>query len=251
MSCIGTGKTVCISDRMMADREATRSSAQPMLQLFVCRSSKLCEFMKGFQRQSVSEHDLLYTDFQSLKVFLEGIENICSGIASAHSTKFDPARQVTYSKFKAVIHPLINNSRRNGCLLDASIVWTHFRGFIKGSVGCVYSDGLARSCPLTLEEYCKLPADRVKLDAAQRRQVYALFERYESYLSDNGLWDESGRVLSLFEVLMTTEIRDNNYTRRETQLYCNKIYVDEVLTCNTYLYCHVLHTTDLYILYCT
>ena len=230
--CVGTGKTVCISDRMMADRDESRSAAQPMLQLFVCRSSKLCEFMKGFQRQHVSEHDLLYTDFQSLKVFLEGIENICSGITGTNiSAKFRSARQVNYYKFKLEIYKEINNNKRNPCLLDASIVWTHFRAFIKGSIRCVYSEDHARSRPLTLEEYCKLPIGRVKLDETQRKQVYELFERYESYLSDKGLWDESGRVLSLFEILLTgsTKIRDNNYTRRETQFRYDKVYVDEVI----------------------
>ncbi len=66
----GTGKTVCLCDRMTRDRVAAQlSGLTNFSQLFVSRSKRLCEFVKHYQTSELSS-TAANTNFMTLDSFV-------------------------------------------------------------------------------------------------------------------------------------------------------------------------------------
>ena len=180
----GTGKTICIGDRMRSDREASLRSGQSITQLFVTRSPRLCSFMKLYQQQQKGEQETgeaSAVDYLSLSEFVSHFEAACCRFKGVGRTKvYVRPNEVTYARFRREVYPFIN--KRSECKLDALVVWTQVRSFIKGSIEAAH--------PLSKEQYMALPRSRCKLSSAEKGQVYEVYMRYEEHLTSMGLWDE-------------------------------------------------------------
>jgi len=81
----GTGKTLCVMDRMNHDRknnyhllqqesESAEDGVSGYRQLFVTRSSALCDTVRTFQQHSNTTEDLAHTTFITFESFLRKLE---------------------------------------------------------------------------------------------------------------------------------------------------------------------------------
>ena len=169
---------------MRSDREASVLTGQAIAQLFVTRSPRLCSFMKLYQQQQWAgevEETSAAADYLSLVEFISHFEAACCRFKGVGRTKvYVRPNEVTYARFRREVYPFIN--KRSECKLDALVVWTQVRSFIKGSIEAAH--------PLSKEQYMALPRSRCKLSSAEKGQVYEVYMRYEEHLTSMGLWDE-------------------------------------------------------------
>lgn len=149
----GTGKTLCLCERMSRDknmlmRVSTEWKGRP--QLFVCRSKRLCEFVKGWVQKSspTSEIQDVGADFMTLEKFIRHMEAVvpCDDQEDREACTFVNNHRVNYYRFRSELYPRILNRKKTA--LDPLVLWTQVRSFIKGSIEAV----LLRR-PLSLEEY--------------------------------------------------------------------------------------------------
>jgi len=106
--------------------------------------------------------------------------------------------------------------------LDAVVVWTQIRSFIKGSL-----EAVMQHSPLSLEQYLDTTVfgfERCRLLVPQRKKAYAVYKQYSDMLEKEGQWDDTDRVIDIL-----------NRSRLEPLSACNgndgdyhKVYVDEV-----------------------
>ena len=233
----GTGKTLCLCDRMSQDRldlannhdthdngnrdasvNTDASFRKGPNQLFVSRSNRLCEFVKEYQKRFYLESDLSCTDFMTLDKFIKHMDLMIRKEGNGNDRMFIPSRRVDFSRFRDNIYKDI----RQESDLEPLVVWTQIRSFIKGSV-----EAVIQKSHLSLDQYKDVAVfghDRCRLSLPQRQDAYVIYNRYENILKSRGLWDDGDRVLSLL-------IRSN----LEPQGMCNghgadydKVYVDEV-----------------------
>lgn len=113
---------------------------------------------------------------------------------------------VDYLRFSREIYPVITQTIANKTssggggktsngVLDALIVWTQIRSFMKGSIDAILQGGM-----LSLNSYLDMAVfskDRCRLQVEQRRQAYELFQRYERYLQEKRLWDDMDKIRSI------------------------------------------------------
>jgi superfamily I DNA/RNA helicase len=132
------------------------------------------------------------------------------------SNLFWPSRRVDFGRFKRDFYD-------KSCGLDALVVWTGIRSFLKGSI-----EAVQKGEPLTGTEFLnttKIGSKRCLLDPEQRSTVYQYFERYEKTRIELGLWDDCDRVAAtlhrIYRLRSTEELRYR-------ELCYSKIYVDEV-----------------------
>jgi hypothetical protein len=132
------------------------------------------------------------------------------------SNLFWPSRRVDFGRFKRDFYD-------KSCGLDALVVWTGIRSFLKGSI-----EAVQKGEPLTGTEFLnttKIGSKRCPLDPEQRCTVYQHFERYEKARIELGLWDDCDRVAAtlhrIYRLRSTEELRYR-------ELCYSKIYVDEV-----------------------
>ncbi len=227
----GTGKTICVSERMVGDREISTRLGSPLFQLFVSRSQRLCNFVRSHQRQRTSDEDLQQCDFLSLSKFISKMEGAACRIRSCEMKVYAQFKHVSFTKFRTEIYPVLNEFHGNKriTMLDASIVWTQIRSFIQGSIEAATISPAPR--PLLLEEYLGMADKRCKVTRMERAKVYKVFLRYQEYMQKGGLWDDAIRVLDLLSQLRW-EISDANFTGREASLHYDRVYVDEVQDSN-------------------
>ena len=178
---------------MRSDREASFLSGQVITQLFVTRSPRLCSFMKLYQCQQMGEletGEAATTDYLSLTEFISHFEAACCRFKGIGRPKvYVRPNEVTYARFRREVYPFIN--KRSECKLDALVVWTQIRSFIKGSIDAAHPQGE----PLLKEQYISLPRSRCKLSPAEKEHVYEVYMRYEEHLASMGLWDEVSSVI--------------------------------------------------------
>ena len=180
---------------MRSDREASNLSGQVITQLFVTRSPRLCSFIKLYQCRQMGEletGEAATTEYLSLSEFISHFEAACCRFKGIGRTKVHVrSNEVTYARFRREVYPFIN--RRSECKLDALVMWTQIRSFIKGSIEAAHPLGE----PLSKEQYVALPRSRCKLSPAEKEHVYEVYMRYEEYLGSMGLWDEVRLMLCL------------------------------------------------------
>ncbi len=211
----GTGKTLCLSERMTLDRARALDGVS---QLFVARSPRICELVRGFQERHSATHRVP-VDYMTLDVFVSHMHSAICARLSMVEKGYPKGKRVDFQRFQAIYHNIKHKSR-----MDALIVWTQIRSFIKGSIEAV----LAGS-PLTLEEYIALAEERCRLTPDQRREAYATYEAYESRLQRTGLWDESGRTMDFLSCWIRSGRKAVLATGRGGEY--DKVYVDEVQDC--------------------
>jgi hypothetical protein len=134
---------------------------------------------------------------------------------SEKSDMFLISRRVDFGRFKRDF----TTSRG----LDALVVWTGIRSYLKGSI-----EAVQKGDPLTEVEFLnttKFGRKRCLLDPEQRSIVYKHFERYEKIRKELELWDDCDRVAATLDRI--TNLRSTDEFRYREICY-SKIYVDEV-----------------------
>ena len=203
----GTGKTICICNRIDYDRTVAETNDQHISQLFVARSEKLCRYVQGAVGQG-STSSARFTTFGQL---LSSLERDTTLGKEMHS-RFPPDSHVGLVQFQCI--------PRSSDSVESLLVWAHIRTFIKGSIAVVQ-----RNRHLTREEYLHLGKKECRLDSSQRHEVYDAYEQYDRYCSDYGLWDDCDRVADALRQLQS--LQQINETMFSSVQF-DKIYVDEI-----------------------
>jgi hypothetical protein len=205
----GTGKTINIADRMYSDRQrhvatnandavdSTTIHRTPLRQLFVCRNPRLKQAMVNLQldySDAFDEEDVHFHLFDDL------LQCIGDAIAvgekdlygESRACSFDPSMYVTFARFREELWPRIKGKTD----LRAPVVWTQITSFLKGSVeACLAHQSLTLLEFMDTERFGK---DRVRLSKDQRKDAFAIFERYEIERKKCGWWDDGDRSMDLF-----------------------------------------------------
>jgi len=204
----GTGKTVCIANRMDYDRQCHDSNTL-FSQLFVARSQRLCTFV----RASVDAATTTNNAFLTFDQLLRSLERTLPAVEGTRC-QFLLSQKIDFQRFKREVH-----SSSDG--IDALIAWSSIRSFIKGSIEAQqWSDKI-----LSESTYLDLGKRRCRLSIEQRQSVYKIFQRYSNYTQENGLWDEMDRASSIVKRL--EHARQSVSPEFET-VRRSKVYVDEV-----------------------
>ena len=58
--------------------------------------------------------------------------------------------------------------------------------------------------PLRIDEFLVLGEDQVRLDEAQRRETFFVFQNYSAFCKEHSYWDDCDRVLELISHLNYT-----------------------------------------------
>lgn len=124
------------------------------------------------------------------EVFGEVIRTLESTLPSREGTKdlFLPSHKMDYERFKQEVYQPDSSDD-----IDALVVWTTIRSFIKGCMEALTSS----SQMLSKNEYLSLGKWRCRLSPEQRVIVYSTFERYDAFMWDFRLLDDCNRVSSL------------------------------------------------------
>eukprot|EP00985_Skeletonema_marinoi_P014014 scaffold7020_cov141-Skeletonema_marinoi.AAC.9 len=208
----GTGKTVCICNRIEYDRQSRAGRDPTFTQLFVARSVRLCRYVEG----AVGEDHR--TSFSTFSRLLNDIE---TSLPVGHLKSFNPSNKMDFRRFKQELYTTNSSSNSK---ISALTLWTVIRTFIKGSIKAFQNpDGV-----LPRDEFVeveRLGKNRCRIPAELREQVYDEFRRYEAYLKEQKLWDDCDRVRHLI-----TQIEESKEVDPDAfgQVQKSKVYVDEV-----------------------
>jgi ankyrin repeat protein len=202
----GTGKTLCVCNRMARDRQRF---GKELRQLFVARTQRLCDYVQALQQKAGE-------DVQSAR-FIR-MDTMVSELAETHARNgmdWSDQTRVDYQRFRDTIWSEIAGNERQS--IDVLVVWTQIRSFIKGSVEA------AQQCrPLEAGQYVnELSKKRCRLDVAMRESCHKIFVRYQSMLDRNGWWDEMDRC----SLIMGSMWKESS--KLKSPLY-DRVYVDEV-----------------------
>ena len=206
----GTGKTVCICNRIECDRQSRAVSDPSFTQLFVARSSRLCKYVEG----AVGEDNR--TSFCTYSTLLSDIEISMSQEQKRRS--FNPSHKMNFQRFKQEFH---NSSNMK---VSALILWTVIRTFLKGSIESFQSlEGYISGDDFVKVE--KLGKNRCRIPQELRGYIYEEFLRYEDYLKERKLWDDCDRVRHLM-----LRIKESKEAGSDAfgQVQKSRVYVDEV-----------------------
>jgi hypothetical protein len=247
----GTGKTVCLCNRMTSDRITLRNGNDTkdkcISQLFVCRSFRLMESVKRYQQDycyagSGDNTNFSPADFFTIDKFIDRMDEIISKSQSPSVCQYHIAKRVEFAYFRDQLYPEILARKKYPMKFDAITVWTQIRSFIKGSIEAylhasslldsfALSSGLARIASgwaLPRSSYSSLSViakNRCNLTIEAREIVYSMFECYESLLAERGRWDDGDRLL---DMLIRSQLNPTlNYNLSGEGSY-DKVYVDEI-----------------------
>jgi len=226
----GTGKTICICNRMDWDR--LHYAHNPSFsQLFVARSTRLCRYVE----ETIGSQS--YCTFYTFGEVLRSLQAALPAYGG-NDRIFLPSQRVTFARFKRDVY----GGDKSG--LDPLVVWTNIRTFIKGSIEATEDPDSIMSRECYLEEVGR---KRCRLSSEQREAVYDTFLRYQKYTSELSLWDDCDRVISLLRRVIHAETSDPDCYERVRK---SKIYVDEIqdyLQCEIALFFHLSGPGDLFL----
>lgn len=220
----GTGKTICICNRMEFDRQKFFND-QSFSQLFIARSPRLCTYVKKnigeFRNSEFVTFDRLLEELEKSLPKLDGIRD-----------SFPENQLMRFSTFKREVY-------NGGKGVDALIVWTNIRSFLKGSIEALQqntdtADNTSSNFVVSEEEYLSLDKfgkKRCRLPMDQRKIVYEIFLKYQEYLASSGAWDNCDRIISLIQRLLAAKnSHPDLFDSMNHTAWCkwSKIYVDEV-----------------------
>jgi hypothetical protein len=204
----GTGKTICICNRISHDRHEAEGDPH-FKQLFVARSRGICKYVKESVGHEHSEDGGEGQNRTSFWTFLKLLAT-CEERVVQDRRVWDPSKLMDYLRFKSEV--IIGQKVE----MDPSELWKQIRTFIKGSI-----EAVQKGRPLGRKEYMDLGVRRCRLSPKQRELAYDAFEIYERYMTGSNIWDECDRIASLLRTLA-----DDNEIRHELSFY--KVYVDEI-----------------------
>lgn len=214
----GTGKTLCVCSRMAYDRQAhsvsAKSRIEPLRQLFVARTQRLCDYVSALQ--SRMGMDVAGATFERIDDLVEELAPAPHDAQQRVETGWKKPHKVTFRRYSGQIWDVIKGREED---MNALLVWTQIRSFIKGSL-----EAALAGRPLSLTEYRGLSRNRCRLTDEQRCRAYALFELYQGTLDRNGWWDQEDRVGAAI-----LRLKDNgDGAGGMAQVLYHRIYVDEV-----------------------
>jgi hypothetical protein len=183
----GTGKTVCICNRMHYDQQ--RAYGRPLSQLFVARSPSLCGYVERVVK-STGSSDKVSSSFMNYEKLLRTLE---SGLPQDR-VHFQERNRIDFHRFKREFY-----SRIEPTGLDALVVWTSIRSFMKGSIEAMKFPGNV----LSKADFYGMGKKRVRLSPEKRKIVYSVFQRYEKFMKGSQLWDDCDRITSLIRRIGT------------------------------------------------
>jgi hypothetical protein len=205
----GTGKTVCICNRMDFDRQRFGHTTN-FTQLFVARSLRLCAYVQ----EVVGSHPCAtYNIFEDL---LKDLEVMLPKFGEDHSNVFLRSQKIDLAKFKR-----FEFAKRENSGLDPLVIWTCIRSFIKGSIEAVMDTRRI----LSREAFMKLGKKRCRLMPDDRAIVYNVFEKYQTTLKELNVWDDCERIVALIE---RTDMAIASDKETFATIHVSKVYVDEV-----------------------
>ncbi|PVZ77707.1 hypothetical protein C9426_35565 [Serratia sp. S1B] len=175
----GSGKTALVLEKM---KQATGQI------LYLSLSSFLVEKARTLYRASGEENELQQVDFLSLREFLEMLS-------------VPEGKEVTFNTFNA----WLPRNKATASLGSAYTLFEEFRGVIGASV--------SEQGPLSREAYLALGMKQSLYPAETRGEVYALFERYVTWLKQSRQFD--------------TNLLSHQYLSRVTPSY-DFIFIDEI-----------------------
>ncbi|KAL9182922.1 hypothetical protein ACHAXT_004201 [Thalassiosira profunda] len=209
----GTGKTVCICNRLEFDRQ--RLGHKPNFsQRFVSRSAKLARYVENAvgssSASSFSTFNTLVRELDSLLPQLDGGTN-----------HFNSSHHVDFSRFNRNFYA---EHYSQNCI-SALICWRAIRSFLKGSIEAFQNANrvLSREHFVVSE---RLGKNRCQIPIELREAIFAIFVHYQQWMGENKLWDDCDRVGALLRRIEHAKV--NNSSVFEEQIRRSKIYVDEV-----------------------
>jgi hypothetical protein len=139
-------------------------------------------------------------------------------LPSREGTKdlFLPSHKVDYGRFKREVYQPDSSDD-----IDALVVWTTIRSFIKGCIKALTSS----SQVLSKNEYLSLGKRRCHLSPEKRVIVYSTFERYDTFMWAFRLLDDCDRVSALVRRMEHARSTDSAAFH---EVRYNNLYVDEV-----------------------
>ncbi len=128
----------------------------------------------------------------------EGIHKVVSGLGLDKKPWDRKDLRVDYLKFKRDIFPVVLAARRRAaaCTIDALVVWTVMRSFIKGSyeselgidsTGGTQSERAGK--PIDVETLLNLGEERLRLSPEQHREAFGLCHKCRAEYDSKSLWD--------------------------------------------------------------
>lgn len=209
----GTGKTVCICNRIEYDRQ--RYGQDPTFsQLFVARSKRLCKYVS--ETAGMHEH----SSFQTFEEMIRDIDAAMPQL-DGNDRRFLPSLRIDFQRFRQEFHD--NYAAHEAKEVSALIVWTVIRTYIKGSIQAFQSGGILPRESFTTVEI--LGKNRCRVPVQLREYVYDEFETYEKFKQDKGLWDDCDRIRDLLLRFEETNRVDSAVLDRVRR---SRIYVDEI-----------------------
>ena len=208
----GTGKTVCICNRIEHDRQARVGQDPTFTQLFVARSVRLCKYVQS------TVGDDHRTSFCTYSRLLSDIET--SLPAQQQNQSFSPSHKINFHRFRQEFYNISPSNMK----VSALILWTIVRTFLKGSIEAFQSPNgiLSRKDFMQVE---KLGRNRCRIPRELREYVYDEFIRYENYRKERKLWDDCDRLRHLMIRIKKSNEDDPNAFG---QVQKSRLYVDEV-----------------------
>ena len=259
----GTGKTVCLCDRMLRDRQFTEVRNQ----LFVSRSKRLCEFVRAYYQQRLLKTQRSIeagaiddegeaplpqrVDFFTLEKFIREMDRTIVASVSdpvpALTENIEvtqrvvveqwwPSRRLDFKRFRDSIFPEISPSKskmKRSHKAQQHSVRSEEDGLdplvawtqIRSFIkGSI--EAVLQHHPLTLDQYLDMKVfgkDRCRLSPDQRREAYHLYTLYDEMRRERGLWDDTDQVAALLH-------RSRLQHTAIAEPY-DRVYVDEVQDC--------------------
>ena len=205
----GTGKTICISNRIEFDRQRLGHKLN-FSQLFVARSSRLCRYVEG----AVGGNARSTTTFATFDKLLNQLE---SSLSQGSKYSFSHSQRVDFHRFNKDFYPECNLQEKASALE----VWKSIRTFLKGSI-----EAYQTTCGFLSKEYFvsgRLGKNRCKLTSEQCVIAYDVFLQYQRWLKEESLWDDCDRILSL---LRKIDFKTDDIAVYDEQIKWSRIYVD-------------------------
>ena len=151
LGCSGTGKTLCVCNRMARDRHHHRGpgpgTQPPLRQLFVAKTQQLCDYVQVLQQGSGEDTQGARFERMESLASARGVGGGGDGGGGGGDGRsvghWSDRTRVDYHRFRELIWSEITAADkyvREG-RLGPLLVWTQIRSFIKGSVEAVLQGG--------------------------------------------------------------------------------------------------------------
>merc|ERR1719491_922275 len=200
---------------MELDKQKFGKKEPDFSQLFVARSPRLCRYVENIIGATSGSKNR-FTTFNKV---IDQLEKILPKVKSVRD-EFPNVQLMNFSKFKCVVYDGSGD-------VDALIVWTNIRSFIKGSIEALSN----HDCFVSEEEffsYENFGKKRCRFSTEQRRFIYKVFLKYQEKMKEYDLWDNCDRIVSLMQRLQSAKTTDPDIFQGNSWCKWSKIYVDEV-----------------------